>query len=52
MLGLNEIYVGDCLDVMKQIDDKSIDLILCDLPYGTTARNEWDSIIPLKELWN
>lgn len=41
---------GDCLELMKSIPDKSIDLILCDLPYGTTA-NEWDSIIDLKKLW-
>ncbi len=52
MLALNEIYLGDCLDVMKEIDDKSVDLVLCDLPYGTTARNEWDSVIPLDALWN
>lgn len=44
------LFKGDCLDVMKNIRDKSIDLILCDLPYGTT-RNKWDSIIPLDELW-
>lgn len=36
---------------MKQIPDKSIDMILCDLPYGTTARNKWDCIIPYNELW-
>ena len=36
---------------MKQIDDKSINLILCDLPYGVTARNEWDNIIPFDKLW-
>lgn len=41
----------DCLVGMKDIPDKSIDMILCDLPYGTT-KNEWDSIIPLKSLWN
>lgn len=42
---------GDCLEEMKKINDKSIDLILCDLPYGTT-RNKWDSVIPLEHLWN
>ena len=42
---------GDCLEIMKDIPDKSIDMILCDLPYGTT-RNKWDSIIPLDKLWN
>ena len=45
-----QIYQGDCLDVMQQIDDGSVDLILCDLPYGTT-QNKWDSVIPLDELW-
>lgn len=37
MLDTNQIYCGDCLEVMKDIPDKSIDMILCDLPYGTTA---------------
>lgn len=41
---------GDCLEVMKSIPDGSIDLILCDLPYGTT-QNKWDSIIPFGLLW-
>lgn len=41
----------DCLEGMKLIDDKSIDMILCDLPYGVTARNKWDSIIPFEPLW-
>ena len=41
---------GDCLELMKDISDKSIDMILCDLPYGTT-RNKWDSVIPLDKLW-
>jgi len=36
---------------MNDIDDKSIDMILCDLPYGTTARNKWDVIIPFDMLW-
>ena len=46
----NKIYQGDCLELMKQIEDKSIDLILCDLPYGTTAC-KWDTIIPFEPLW-
>jgi site-specific DNA-methyltransferase (adenine-specific) len=50
MLELNKIYLGDCLDIMPKIADKSIDCIICDLPYGTT-RNHWDSIIPLDKLW-
>ena len=45
-----DLRQGDCLEVMKDIPDKSIDMILCDLPYGTT-RNKWDSIIPLNDLW-
>ena len=49
-LELNRIYQMDCLDGMKLIPDKSIDMILCDLPYGTTAC-KWDSIIPLDKLW-
>ena len=44
-------YKMDCFDGFKQIDDKSIDMILCDLPYGTT-RNRWDSVLPLDLLWN
>lgn len=41
---------GDCLELMKRIPDGSVDMILCDLPYGTT-QNKWDSIIPLDALW-
>jgi len=44
------IIHGDCLDVMKDIEDKSIDMILCDLPYGTTAC-KWDVVIPFEPLW-
>ena len=49
---MNDIKLihGDCLEEMKNIPDKSIDMILCDLPYGTT-QNKWDSIIPLEPLW-
>lgn len=46
----NNIYLGDCLEVMKDIGDKTIDLIFCDMPYGTT-KNKWDTIIPLPQLW-
>jgi site-specific DNA-methyltransferase (adenine-specific) len=49
-LPINEIICGDCLDVMPIMPDKSIDMILCDLPYGTTCCS-WDSIIPLDRLW-
>lgn len=41
---------GDCLELMKDIPDKSIDMILCDLPYGTTAC-KWDIVIPFDKLW-
>ncbi len=47
----NKIIQGECLEVMKKIPSKSIDMILCDLPYGTT-QNHWDSVIPLDKLWN
>ena len=44
------IECGDCLELMKDIPDGSIDMILCDLPYGTT-KNKWDSVIPFEPLW-
>lgn len=47
---LDVVYNEDCLEGMKRIPDKSIDMILCDLPYGTT-NCEWDTIIPLEPLW-
>lgn len=47
---INSAYLGDCLELMKDIPDKSIDMILCDLPYGTTEA-KWDSILDLKLLW-
>lgn len=50
MLPTNKIYNMDCLEGMKLIADKSIDMILCDLPYGTTAC-KWDAIIPFEPLW-
>lgn len=46
-----ELYNGDCLEVMDNIEDKSIDMILCDLPYGTT-QCKWDSIIPFDNIWS
>jgi len=45
-----ELIEGDCLEVMRDIPDASIDMVLCDLPYGTT-RNKWDSVLPLDQLW-
>ena len=50
MLEINKIHQGDCLELMKDIPDKSIDMILCDLPYGTT-QCKWDVIIPFDKLW-
>lgn len=47
---LNRIYNEDCLEGMKRIPDGSIDMILCDLPYGTTM-NKWDTVIPFEPLW-
>lgn len=44
------LHNGDCLEIMKGIADKSVDMILCDLPYGTTAC-KWDTIIPFEPLW-
>lgn len=50
MIEINRIYNEDCLEGMKRIDTGSIDMILCDLPYGTTAC-KWDSVIPFSKLW-
>lgn len=50
MIELNKIYNEDCLEGMKRIPDGSVDMILCDLPYGTTA-NKWDEVISIDELW-
>ena len=47
---VNDVYEADSIEKMKEIPDKAIDMILCDLPYGTT-QNKWDSVIPLDELW-
>lgn len=48
---VNKIIEDDCLNVMKEIPSKSVDMILCDLPFGFT-QNKWDSIIPLDLLWD
>ena len=45
-----QLIKGDCLEIMKDIPDSSVDMILCDLPYGTTAC-KWDSVIPFDKLW-
>ena len=46
-----ELWHGDCLELMKNIPDGSADMVLCDLPYGTT-QNGWDSCLPLAPLWS
>lgn len=48
--GYCKLFKGDCLEVMKSIPDNKVDMILCDLPYGTTACS-WDVIIPFDNLW-
>lgn len=45
-----ELMHGDCLEMMKLIPDGSVDMVLCDLPYGTT-QNKWDAVIPFDQLW-
>lgn len=54
MTGNNKPWIklmeGDCLELMKSIPDSSVDMVLCDLPYGTT-QNKWDSVLPLERLW-
>ena len=47
---INQVVMGECLEGMKLIPDKSIDAIICDLPYGTTACT-WDTVIPFDKLW-
>ena len=46
-----QLYNGDCLDIMNKIPNKSIDMILCDLPYSLT-NNKLDIVIPFDKLWN
>lgn len=46
-----QLYHGDCLEVMKSLPDNSIDMVLCDLPYGMTAC-KWDCVIPFEDLWH
>jgi site-specific DNA-methyltransferase (adenine-specific) len=46
----NTLFQGDCLDVLRQFPDSCVDMVLCDLPYGTT-QNNWDSVIDLDKLW-
>lgn len=46
----NSLFEGDCLEVLERFPDSSVDMVLCDLPYGTT-QNKWDSVIDLDRLW-
>jgi len=50
LIEVNKIYNENCLIGMKRVEDRSIDMILCDLPYGTTAC-KWDSVIPFDKMW-
>jgi DNA modification methylase len=45
-----QLMLGDCLERMKEVPDGSVDMVLCDLPYGTT-QNKWDAVIPFQPLW-
>lgn len=50
-IGNGEFWLGDCLERMSDVPDGSVDMVLCDLPYGTTAC-KWDSVIPFEPLWS
>ena len=45
------LWLGDCLEKMKEISDGAVDMVLCDLPYEVTARQKWDVVIPFAPLW-
>ncbi len=47
---INTVNQADCIELLKEFPDSSVDMVLCDLPYGTT-QNKWDSVIPLDQLW-
>jgi site-specific DNA-methyltransferase (adenine-specific) len=46
-----QLYLGDCLKIMPSLEDKSVDMILCDLPYGKFTHCNWDILIPFESLW-
>lgn len=50
-IGNGQFLLGDCFDLMRSIPDGSVDMVLCDLPYGTT-QNKWDSVLPFDQLWS
>lgn len=47
---MNKIFLGDCIEIMNTMEDKSVDMVLCDLPYGITGC-DWDSVVPFDKLW-
>jgi DNA modification methylase len=47
-----QLFQGDCLDIMPTLAPGSVNMVLCDLPYGVTARNSWDSTLPWERLWS
>ena len=49
-LSMVDLYEGDCLNILPKLADNSVDMLLVDLPYGTTAC-KWDRVIPLDQLW-
>lgn len=51
MLEINKIYNMDCIEALKLMDNNSVDMFFVDLPYGVTAKNEWDNIIPIEPMW-
>lgn len=51
MLEINNVYNMDCIEGLKQIPDKSVNMFFVDLPYGVTAKNRWDNIIPPEPMW-
>lgn len=46
-----KLYLGDCLEIMPKIPDSSVDLVLCDLPYGTSVVHKWNKSLPIERLW-
>lgn len=50
-IGSFNLLRGDCMELLRKVEDSSVDLVLCDMPYGTT-QNKWDSVLPLPELWD
>lgn len=51
MLEINNIYNMDCIEALKQMDNNSVDMFFVDLPYGVTAKNKWDNVIPIEPMW-